>query len=167
MKPPRPPHRSPSPDTEASGSSGHPPPDLSPEDVALRALVTTVKDKLLRGDDFAEVMDAIFEHLGTDLGLLERGERIDEQPLAGALVPMAEQMAGRRLRLMEMKLLQIREHGISHGLLYFVGWLGVVLVFDDIGMGILALGEAEMRGPTVYGRFKFVTMEPPPAEAPN
>ncbi|MDI3291471.1 hypothetical protein [Polyangium sp. 15x6] len=127
----------------------------------MRALVSNVKDKLVHTDDFGHVMDAFFEQLGTNLDFLTKGVRIDERPLLGALVPMAEQMARRPLRLKEMKLLWLREHRLAHGMLYFAGWLGVVLLFEDIGMGILALSESDLQGPTLYGRFKFMTTERP------
>ncbi|MDC3958212.1 hypothetical protein [Polyangium jinanense] len=128
--------------------------------------MSEVKDKLVRTDDFGHVMDAFFLQLGTKLRFLTKGVRIDEQPLLGALVPMAEQMARRPLRVLEMKLVRLREHRLSHGMLYFSGWLGVVLLFEDIGMGILAMSESDLRGPTLYGRFKFLATERP-ARPPN
>ncbi|TKC95769.1 hypothetical protein [Polyangium fumosum] len=128
--------------------------------------MASVKEKLVHADDFGGVMDAFFEHLGTDLRFLTNGVRIDERPLVGSLVPMAEQMAGRPLRLKEMKLLRLHEYRLTHGMLYFAGWLGVVLLFEDIGTGVLAMSESDLRGPTLYGRFKFVASERP-AKPPN
>ncbi|MDC0743834.1 hypothetical protein [Polyangium mundeleinium] len=123
--------------------------------------MANVKEKLVHTDDFGGVMDAFFDQLGTDLRFLTNGVRIDERPLVGSLVPMAEQMAGRPLRFKEMKLLRLHEHRLTHGMLYFAGWLGVVLLFEDIGMGVLAMSESDMRGPTLYGRFRFVATERP------
>ncbi|MDI1444049.1 hypothetical protein [Polyangium sp. 6x1] len=123
--------------------------------------MSNVKDKLVQADDFGQVMDAFFEQLGTDLHILTKGVRIDEQPLLGALVPMAEQMAARPLHVKEMKLYRLREHRLSHGMLYFAGWLGVVLLFEDIGMGVLAMSQADLQGPTLYGRFRFLATERP------
>ncbi|WP_153820456.1 hypothetical protein [Polyangium spumosum] len=143
------------------GSSGRPTPIEPPDEAELRALVERVKDKVLHAEEFAEVMDAFFDHLGTDLDFLARGVPTREAALEGALAQMAAQMAGRELELLEMRLLRLPEFQMAHGLLFFAGLLGVVLIFEDIGMGVLALGEAEMRGPTMYGRFKFVALERP------
>lgn len=161
MKPPRPPRRPPSQIPSPRGSSGRPPALEDPDAEEIRALVSNVKDKLVQSDDFGHVMDAFFEQLGTNLRFLTKGVLIDERPLRGALVSLAEQMATRPLRLMEMKLIRLHEHQMMHGMLYFAGWLGVVLLFEDIGMGILALSEADLRGPTLYGRFRFVASERP------
>jgi len=167
MNPPRPPRRSPLQALFTRGSSGRPAPIADPEDATIGALIADMKQKLVETDEFGTVMDTFFDQLGTDLRFLERGDRVDERPLAGVLTLVAEQMAGRHLELMEMKLLHLQEHALSHGLLFFEGWLGVVLVFEDIGVGVLALGEADLRGPTLYGRFRFVTMSPRPPGAPN
>ncbi|MDI1475453.1 hypothetical protein [Polyangium sp. y55x31] len=161
MKPPRPPRRPPSQTPSPRGSSGRPAPPEDPDAEEIRALVANVKDKLVQADDFGHVMDAFFEQLGTNLRFLTKGVRIDERPLLGALVPLAEQMATRPLHVTEMKLVRLHEHHMMHGMLYFVGWLGVVLLFEDIGMGILALSEADLRGPTLYGRFRFAATERP------
>jgi len=117
-------------------------------------LIAGLKEKLKQ----VEVSDlsGLFEDLGRDPCFMHQGAAIEDEALTAALLSVAERISQTNLRILELGLLSVEEYAMKHGALFFEGFLGLFIFFEDLGVGVLALADSDLFGPPMYAKFTRV-----------
>lgn len=118
-----------------------------------------LREQLAKSEDLSKVMSLFLDQLGSDPSFMERGAPTEDPALVGYVGKIVEELLDPPPSFARLFLLERREHAMKHGLVHCEGWAGVVVFFDDLGQGMLALTDAARRGPTLYCRFTRFSRE--------
>ncbi|MFO0762471.1 MAG: hypothetical protein U0359_38890 [Byssovorax sp.] len=113
-----------------------------------------LKTTLLEATDLSEIFEHFVEELGSDPSFARSGEATKDEPLLKAAATAAAQSTG-EAGAMVGNAFRIRSHRFVHGSFsYGKKWQLILLYFDDVKQGFLAIGDEE--GPSRFTRFSVI-----------
>jgi hypothetical protein len=121
-----------------------------------REKIAALREKLTDAGSFPGVMDEFLAGLGSDPRFLLRGHRVEDALLEAAMIAVAERLDGAPVEPVDVRTVALPEHEMKHGMVFFEGWIGIFLFFDDTGIGLVAMSRADLRAGTFYVRFTRV-----------
>lgn len=99
-----------------------------------------LKEKLMTADDFSEVYDYFFDHLGENAGFIKMGKRAKNPILKKLLEMIGEQLFKEEGKVSNLLLTKIsKPMTFYHGPCFINGRMGSVIFFKDIEMGMVSL----------------------------
>lgn len=115
--------------------------------------VETLKEQFGASTTFQKVMDYFIANFAKDPTFLGMGELMRDDRVALALAHVTGKLLGRSDEDIEVQLMRLPEHGMTHGLLRFEGGFGLVFFFHDLEKGLLGLNDVQEHEATIYVRF--------------
>ncbi len=119
----------------------------------------TLKDMITIADDFKEIYNYFFDHLGDDLDFLDLGKRSKNPFLKQVLGVIGEQLFKEKVEITQLMLTKIPKHSFYHGPCLMNGKMASVLFFEDIDMGLLSVVMSLGSYRTDFIRFSSIQME--------
>lgn len=103
------------------------------------SLLSTLKQKLIRGTEFQEAQTYFFDHFAEDEEFLSLGQRHEDSLLKALLTTVTSQVFGQETEFDDLLLIRLKEHYFIHGNGIVGGRVATVLYFEDIEQGLLSI----------------------------
>jgi hypothetical protein len=126
-----------------------------------------LKDKLIHGAKFADVMSFFLAHFGNDPAFIRLGALTRHAFLEGVLGEIGRQMFGRPTPPSDLLLTRLPEWHFIHGGCFFNGRVANVLYFEDVAVGLLAVAPFSPAEETRLARFTGKPLAPPRVGRPS
>ncbi len=121
-----------------------------------------LKQKLINEKDLSKIWLFYMDHFADHQDFTELGKPTHNDYLDVVLHKTCQQMFGRAVTITNFFLIYIAEHQFFHGPFHVEGYIGGVIFFEDIKVGLLAV-SSDSTDVVKYSRFS----EPTRLSAPN
>jgi hypothetical protein len=101
--------------------------------------LSQLKQRLLEGDDYADVLMDFLEVFGNDPSFMELGEPVQNDLLMSIICEGAREVLPEPIRLDWVMLIKIAEAHFIHGSFLLCGRVANVIYFPDAGVGVFAV----------------------------
>lgn len=98
-----------------------------------------LKQRLLEGDDYADVLQDFLEIFGNDPSFMELGEPVQNELLMSIIAEGAREFLPEPVCLDWVILIKIAEANFIHGSFLLCGRVANVIYFPDAGVGVFAV----------------------------
>ncbi|MCS6859692.1 MAG: hypothetical protein NZT92_05160 [Abditibacteriales bacterium] len=115
-------------------------------------LLETLKKKLVTADDFMDVLRYFFDHFGENPDFIALGKPTRSETLEAVLQYTGSRMLGKPVKVHNLLLIRLPEHGFIHGGFTADGKMGNVFYFEDIQMGLMSVVTSVVSGETKMAR---------------
>lgn len=121
--------------------------------------LAVLKQKLVEATDFSDVWRYFLDHFGENPEFFSLGERVEENArLEVAISQIGQRVFKKPLRVRDLLLTRLAEHGFIHGGGLVGTSLANVLYFEEIGVGMMAIVQSLASSEMRYARFTTVPM---------
>jgi hypothetical protein len=131
------------------------------------SLLRTLKQKLTTAKEFSAVFTYFLDHFGEDPEFIAQGERTDSPFLEAVLAEVGKELFGKAVRVADVLLTRLPEHGFIHGACTLDGRLANVLYFEDVCTGLLAIIASFTANDTKLVRFSGRPLQGAPVPSAN
>jgi hypothetical protein len=125
--------------------------------------VAVLRHKLCNASRLDRVMTYFLHTFGLDQDFMRLGTPMRNDRLKTMLGQVASHMVGGDAKNMQAWFLHLPEHRMVHGMILFGNWTGISFYFEDLEMGLCALSDASLAGPTYCVRFQLKELDERPA----
>jgi hypothetical protein len=117
------------------------------------SLLKTLEEKLHQAQEFSDVWDYFLTHFGQKPEFIALGQRTGDDFLEAVLAEVGKQLFGRPVRITDMLLTRLPEHGFIHGSVVLEGKLTSAIYFEKIHKGMLGILWSSSPPETKFVRF--------------
>ena len=125
------------------------------------SLLSQLKRKLIKEDDFSKIWDFFFNHFGEDPAFFRQGQSTEDEVLKASIQEGVDQMFGREVEIQHLILYGLPRHKFIHGGFAEEGRPGTVLYFEDLQMGLSTVPFMPPNNETKVARFTAVVLPAP------
>jgi hypothetical protein len=115
--------------------------------------LATLKTKLLTAGNFGDVLGYFLDHFGEDPEFMDLGEAVSDDFIDEVLAQVAAQLFRKNVRIHDVRLVCLPEHGFVHGGFTVEGKVGTLIYFSEVHKGLIAIAWSVMPAETKYARF--------------
>lgn len=133
-----------------------------PDPAELAAALKQLKSLLTTATDFGDVLHYFFDVVEKVPGFIDFGVAANDPKLNGILAEVFKRWARGKVSALRAQLIEIPEFRFVHGQCFIGSYLGVVIHFQDIGFGLVAVSTLGKPGPTEFVRFRTAELPPDP-----
>jgi hypothetical protein len=122
-------------------------------------LLETLKEKLISGADFAEIMNYFFDHFAENHEFMKLG-RVQHSNLVETITAQAAASALGKdtVVIREMRIVRLPRQKFCHGPCFIDGHIATLFFFEDIQTGMLAIALSAKGGQMLFARITAVPM---------
>lgn len=132
---------------------------ISPE---VADALNELKSRLTTATEFNEIIHYFFDVVEKLPGFIDLGSSSKNPKLIQILKEIFNRWTKGKMSVLTVNLIEIPEHRFVHGQCFISGYMGVVICFQDIGFGLLAVTPLGRRGPAEFVRFRHVDLPSDP-----
>lgn len=112
----------------------------------------TLKTKLVKDDDFAEIYDYYFTQLSDNPSFMELGKRVKNPQIKSIVKMVGKYLFGDDATVTYLEIFKSRKTMFYHGGCFISGRIATIIYFDDIEMGMMGVGISALTGEVKYIR---------------